>query len=84
MRRVQKDEDWYLFDPADVMDLTELYGDDFAKRYNFYIKQAEEGKIKRFEKNFGARAISPNFNSTAGNQPSVAYLERHYQCSRVK
>ena len=50
MRRVQKDEDWYLFDPADVMDLTELYGSDFAKRYNFYIKQAEAGKIKRFEK----------------------------------
>ena len=50
MRRVQKDEYWYLFDPADVMDLTELYGSDFAKRYNFYIKQAEAGKIKRFEK----------------------------------
>ena len=50
MRRVQKDEDWYLFDPADVMDLTELYGKDFAKRYNFYIKQAEAGKIKRFDK----------------------------------
>lgn len=49
MRRVQNDEDWYLFDPAEVMDLTELYGDEFAKRYNFYIKQAEAGKIKRFD-----------------------------------
>lgn len=50
MRRVKNDEDWYMFDPADVMDLTELYGDEFAKRYNYYIKQADKGKIKRFEK----------------------------------
>ncbi len=50
MRRVEKDTDWYLFDPADVMDLTELYGDEFAKRYNEYIKLAEAGKIRKFEK----------------------------------
>jgi len=50
MRRVEKDTDWYLFDPADVMDLTELYGDEFAKRYNEYIKMAEAGKIRKFEK----------------------------------
>lgn len=50
MRRVEKDADWYLFDPAEVMDLTELYGDDFAKRYNEYVKMAEAGKIQRFEK----------------------------------
>jgi ribonucleoside-diphosphate reductase alpha chain len=50
MRRVEKDQDWYLFDPADVMDLTELYGDEFSKRYREYIKMADAGKIKRFEK----------------------------------
>ena len=50
MKRVEKDTDWYLFDPADVMDLTELYGEEFSKRYNEYVKQAEAGKIKRFEK----------------------------------
>ena len=50
MRRVEKDEDWYLFDPADVMDLTELYGDEFSKRYKEYIKDAQAGKIRRFEK----------------------------------
>lgn len=50
MRRVEKDQDWYLFDPADVMDLTELYGDEFSKRYKEYIKMAEAGKIRRFEK----------------------------------
>lgn len=49
MRRVEKDQDWYLFDPADVMDLTELYGEAFAERYNHYIKEAKAGRIKRFE-----------------------------------
>lgn len=50
MRRVEKDQDWYLFDPAEVMDLTELYGDDFSKRYNEYIKLAEAGKLRKFNK----------------------------------
>lgn len=50
MRRVEADADWYLFDPADVMDLTELYGDEFSKRYNEYIALADKGEIKRFDK----------------------------------
>lgn len=50
MRRVEKDQEWYLFDPADVMDLTELYGDDFSKKYKEYIKKANSGEIKRFDK----------------------------------
>jgi len=50
MRRVEKDQDWYLFDPAETMDLTELYGDEFAKRYKEYTKMADEGKMRRFEK----------------------------------
>lgn len=50
MRRVEKDQDWYLFDPAETMDLTELYGDEFSKRYKEYTKIADEGKMRRFEK----------------------------------
>jgi len=50
MRRVEKDQDWYLFDPAETMDLTELYGDEFAARYKEYTKMADEGKMRRFEK----------------------------------
>ena len=50
MKRVENDQDWYLFDPADVMDLTELYGEAFSKRYKEYVKMAEAGKIKRFDK----------------------------------
>lgn len=50
MRRVEKDQDWYLFDPAEVMDLTELYGAEFSARYKEYTKMADEGKMRRFEK----------------------------------
>ena len=50
MKRVEKDEDWYLFDPAEVMDLTELYGAEFSKRYKEYVKLADGGKLRKFEK----------------------------------
>ena len=50
MKRVEKDEDWYLFDPAEVMDLTELYGAEFSKRYKEYVKLAEAGKMRKFDK----------------------------------
>jgi ribonucleoside-diphosphate reductase alpha chain len=50
MRRVDKDEDWYLFDPADVSDLPELYGADFTKRYKEYVKLAESGKMRDYVK----------------------------------
>jgi ribonucleoside-diphosphate reductase alpha chain len=50
MRRVQKNEDWYMFDPAEVADLSELYGTEFSKRYKEYIKLAQAGKMREFEK----------------------------------
>lgn len=50
MRRVESGEDWYLFDPAEVMDLTELYGSEFAKRYREYVEQAEAGELRKFER----------------------------------
>lgn len=50
MKRVQQDEDWYLFDPADTPDLPELYGAEFSKRYEEYIKLAEAGKLREFDK----------------------------------
>lgn len=49
MRRVVNDDDWYLFDPAEVSDLTELYGQAFAERYQEYVARAKAGAIKRFE-----------------------------------
>jgi len=50
MKRVAKDQDWYLFDPADVSDLPELYGEEFSARYKEYIKRAEKGELREFEK----------------------------------
>lgn len=50
MKRVQNDDDWYLFDPAEVSDLPELYGDEFSKRYKEYVKKAEKGELREYEK----------------------------------
>ncbi len=48
MKRVLNGDDWYLFDPNEVLDLNELYGKEFSKRYNEYIEKAKAGKIKPF------------------------------------
>ena len=54
MKRVQNDEDWYLFDPLEVADLNELYGKAFSTRYAEYIAMAERGELNMFKK-IGAR-----------------------------
>jgi len=48
-RRIQADEDWYLFSPADVGDLHGFCGEDFNKAYKKYCKLADEGEIKNFK-----------------------------------
>lgn len=50
MKRIQNEQDWYMFDPAETPDLTELYGEAFSKRYAEYIEMAEAGKLRTFEK----------------------------------
>jgi ribonucleoside-diphosphate reductase alpha chain len=50
MRRVEKRQDWYLFDPAETPELTELYGQDFDKKYAEYVKKAEKGELRTFKK----------------------------------
>ncbi len=54
MKRVQNDDDWYLFDPLEVSDLNELYGAAFSARYNEYVEAAEAGRMRLFKK-IGAR-----------------------------
>ena len=54
MKRVQNDDDWYLFDPLEVGDLNELYGAAFSARYNEYVALAEAGEMRMFKK-IGAR-----------------------------
>jgi ribonucleoside-diphosphate reductase alpha chain len=50
MKRVEKDQDWYLFDPAEVEDLPELYGAEFSEAYKNYVKKAEAGEMRDFIK----------------------------------
>ena len=50
MKRVQNDQDWYLFDPLEVTDLNELYGQAFSTRYNEYVAKAEAGEMRLFKK----------------------------------
>tara|TARA_R100001086_G_scaffold249124_1_gene187852 strand:+ start:8356 stop:10824 length:2469 start_codon:yes stop_codon:yes gene_type:complete len=46
LRKIEANEDWYLFSPSDVRDLHETYGKDFDKRYKKYCKLADEGEIE--------------------------------------
>ncbi len=50
MKRVERGDDWYLFDPNEVQDLVDLYGEAFSKRYNEYAEMAERGELRMFEK----------------------------------
>ncbi|CAN5123696.1 ribonucleoside-diphosphate reductase subunit alpha [soil metagenome] len=50
MKRVQNDDDWYLFDPLEVQDLNELYGKEFSARYTEYVAKAEAGEMRMFKK----------------------------------
>jgi len=50
MKRVERGEPWYMFDPVETPDLCELYGEAFSKRYGEYCKLAEEGKLRTFKK----------------------------------
>ncbi|MES2470770.1 MAG: ribonucleoside-diphosphate reductase subunit alpha [Patescibacteria group bacterium] len=50
MKRVREGKDWYMFDPVEVPDLNELYGQAFSERYAQYAEMAEQGKLRVFKK----------------------------------
>ncbi len=50
MKRVTSGQDWYMFDPAETMDLNELYGAAFSEKYKEYIAKAERGEMRTFKK----------------------------------
>ncbi len=50
MKRVLQSESWTLFSPDETPDLHDLYGLDFERRYEYYERQAEIGKLKNFKK----------------------------------
>lgn len=48
-KRIENDEKWTLFCPSDVGDLTDLFGEEFERRYKHYESLTESGEIKNFE-----------------------------------
>lgn len=50
MKRVLSGGDWYMFDPKETPDLSELYGKAFSKRYEEHVEMAKTGKLRVFKK----------------------------------
>ena len=50
MKRVKSGDDWYMFDPAETRDLNELYGQEFSKRYAYYVEKAKRGELRTYKK----------------------------------
>lgn len=50
MRRIKEGEPVYLFDPGECPELVEAVGNDFRKKYEKRIEQAEAGELEQFEK----------------------------------
>lgn len=50
MKRVISGQDWYMFDPAEVPELNELYGAAFSEKYKEYVAKAERGELRTFKK----------------------------------
>ena len=50
MRRIEKDDPIYLFDPGECPELVDAIGNDFAAKYKARILQAETGELKLFKK----------------------------------
>ena len=50
MMRVQAGAEWTLFNPSDVPDLHDLYGNAFTSRYEEYERKADFGAIKLFKR----------------------------------
>lgn len=67
MKRVQADADWYLFDPLEVPDLPELFGQAFSERYAEYVAMAERGELrhKRLKAREQFRAILTTLQTTS-------------------
>tara|TARA_B100001123_G_scaffold448231_1_gene608396 strand:- start:3393 stop:5822 length:2430 start_codon:yes stop_codon:yes gene_type:complete len=48
LKKVQNDEAWYLFSPDEVPELHNLYGREFEKKYEEYVKKGKKGQLRNF------------------------------------
>lgn len=49
MKRVINSDKWYMFDPLETPELTEIYGSEFSKKYQEYCDKADRGEMKMFK-----------------------------------
>ena len=48
MKRVIDDEKWYMFSPNETPELHEIFGAEFNKKYEEYVKKGLKGELKIF------------------------------------
>lgn len=48
MKRAKDGGDWYMFDPLETPELTELYGKEFSEKYKEYEEKAKAGELNMF------------------------------------
>ncbi|WP_096013763.1 ribonucleoside-diphosphate reductase subunit alpha [Campylobacter lanienae] len=63
MKRVENNERWTLFDPADTPDLCDLYGDQFEKRYLEYENNQDIAKSVIQAKELWKKILTSYFES---------------------
>ncbi len=65
MKRVQKNERWTLFDPDDVSDLSDVYGEEFERRYEEYEKDPNIAKESILAKELWKKILLNYFESAS-------------------
>ena len=63
MKRILEDSHWTLFDPYEVRDLSELYGDEFEKRYIEYENDNSITKDQMKAKDLWKKVLTSYFES---------------------
>lgn len=72
MKRVSQNGRWSLFDPADVADLCELYGDEFEKRYEQYENDESIQKNTMMAKDLWKKILTSYFET---GMPFLAFKD---------
>lgn len=63
MKRVVNGEDWFMFDPLETPELTELYGSEFSEKYEHYVNLAKRNEM-RMVKQVPARELMKRMVAT--------------------
>ncbi|PSM53019.1 aerobic ribonucleoside-diphosphate reductase Ia, B1 protein subunit NrdA [Campylobacter blaseri] len=72
MKRIIANEKWTLFDPVDVADLTNLYGEEFEKRYIEYENNPDIPKSTMLAKELWKKTLTNYFET---GMPFLAFKD---------